>query len=175
MTRCYQHFFVVDIVWWYVKWTFVGQHIIGIRCGLILNNSFLHEYYFGENFKSYITYTFWSRCASIVQNLHLSKLIIEPTPAVADNGVVYSNCFRRRTNHQSTANIAKATNLIPAHSPTYLFKMNILGKSLTIINYLWIFEKVNNLLVSKRFNIIDKTTTTFFAACRFPQKARWIN
>lgn len=30
----------------------------------------------------------------------------------------------------------------------------------------------NNLLVSKRFNIVDQATTAFFAACRFPQKAR---
>lgn len=52
-------------------------------------------------------------------HLHLSKLIIDPTPA--DSGAVYSNCFRRRTNHQSIANIAKATNLMVAHSPTYLY------------------------------------------------------
>lgn len=65
--------------------------------------------------------SFLRKCFSTKQNyLHLSKLIIEPTPAAADNGVVYSNCFRRRTNHQSIANIAKATNLMLAHSPTYL-------------------------------------------------------
>lgn len=52
--------------------------------------------------------------------LHLSKLMIDPTPAVADNGVVYSSCFRRRTNHQSMVNIANATIFIPAHNPTYL-------------------------------------------------------
>lgn len=45
---------------------------------------------------------------------------MDPTPAVADNGVVYSNCFRLRTNHQSTAKIANATTLIVAHNPTYL-------------------------------------------------------
>lgn len=53
--------------------------------------------------------------------LHLSKLIIDP--AVAARGVVYSSCFFRRTNHQSIAKIARATNLIVAHSPTYLYKM----------------------------------------------------
>lgn len=46
--------------------------------------------------------------------------MIEPTPAVAANGVVYSNCFFRRTNHQSTANIAKAITFIVAQRPTYL-------------------------------------------------------
>lgn len=51
--------------------------------------------------------------------------MIDPTPAPAAKGVVYSNCFLRRTNHQSTANIANATNLIVAHNPTYLYKNHI--------------------------------------------------
>lgn len=51
--------------------------------------------------------------------------MIDPTPAPAAKGVVYSNCFLRRTNHQSTANIANATNLIVAHNPTYLYKKHI--------------------------------------------------
>lgn len=61
-------------------------------------------------------YNLKSECYS-----HLSRLMIDPTPAVADNGVVYSNCFRRRTNHKSIKNIINATNLMLAHSPTYLF------------------------------------------------------
>lgn len=55
--------------------------------------------------------------------LRLSKLMMEPTAGFVDRGEGYSNCFRLRTSHQSTANIAKATNLILAHSPTYLQRM----------------------------------------------------
>lgn len=55
---------------------------------------------------------------------------MDPTPAVADNGVVYSSCFRRRTNHQSIANIAKATNFMLAHSPTYLLTQTGFGLDL---------------------------------------------
>lgn len=53
---------------------------------------------------------------------------MDPTPA--DNGVVYSSCFRRRTNHQSMANIAKATNFMLAHSPTYLSTQTAFGLNL---------------------------------------------
>lgn len=52
--------------------------------------------------------------------IHLSKLIIDPPILVEDDDEGYSNCLRLRTNHQSTVNIAKATNFIVAPKPTYL-------------------------------------------------------
>lgn len=101
--------------------------------------------------------------------------MIDPIPAVGANGVVYSNCdLRRETNHQSTANIASAITLIVAHKPTYLK-----GKVEKIENEQNLNEncRINvsfksNILVSKCFNIVDKTTSSFFTTTRFPQKAR---
>lgn len=106
--------------------------------------------------------------------LHLSRLIMDPIPAVADNGVEYSNCFRRRTNHKSTKNIINATNLMLAHSPTYLL---IERNWINVVHSNLMNSFVPNLcsLVSKGFNVIDETATTLFATCRFPQKARRID
>lgn len=118
MAWCYQNFFIVNIVRWNFVWTFI-RDIIDIRGYLVLNNSFLQKHYKENFFKEWTSILIWIMLALCRWNSHLSKLIIDP-PAVADNGVVYSNCFRRRTSHQSIANIAKATVLMSAHSPTYL-------------------------------------------------------
>lgn len=42
------------------------------------------------------------------------------TSSFVDTGNILSKCLRLRTNHQSTANIANAIILMPAHKPTYL-------------------------------------------------------
>lgn len=47
---------------------------------------------------------------------------MDPPILFDDNGERYSNCLRLRTNHQSTENIAKATNFIVAPKPIYLNK-----------------------------------------------------
>lgn len=56
------------------------------------------------------------------RDLHLSRLIIDPTISLAVMTPVSSSCFLRLTNHQSTAKIPNASILIPAHSPTYLYR-----------------------------------------------------
>lgn len=78
--------------------------------------------------------------------------MIDPTPAVIESGVAYSNCFFRCTSHQSIANIANATNLIVAHKPTYLHK-----KTKRKVNFqlLKVLSKMGDLLVSECFYVVN--------------------
>lgn len=67
--------------------------------------------------------TRWKYASNKTINLHLSRLIIDPTSSLTVSvGIWSSSCLLLRTSHQSTRNRAKAKIFIPAHSPTYLNK-----------------------------------------------------
>lgn len=57
-------------------------------------------------------------------DLHLSRLIMEPTTSPTVMAACSSSWRRRCTNHQSTRNKANARILMPAQIPTYLHNTN---------------------------------------------------
>lgn len=70
----------------------------------------------------------------IFLNLHLSRLIIDPTNSLTvRDGAWSSICLLLLTNHQSIRNNAKAKILMPAQSPTYL-KYILVNKNTFLLN-----------------------------------------